>query len=146
MRTIYTEVMKRLKTEVPALSGIELDFGQLKMIEKEEVLPITLPYALVDISIPECYDITDKTQDCNGIVGVTLIFEPFNIGEISSNVSDSDRDLALTPFDIISDVYKALQGFQSEEFDTLSRTSQGKVKNEKLFIYRINFTCEFEDN
>ncbi|NDV97110.1 hypothetical protein D0T84_19710 [Dysgonomonas sp. 521] len=145
MRTIYTEVMKRLQTEVPALSGIELDSGQLKLIEKEETLPVTLPYALIDISIPECSDITDKTQSCNGIVGVTLVFESFDMGKTSSNRPDADRDLALTPFDVISDVYKALQGYESVRFNTLSRISQGKVENEFFFVYKINFACEFED-
>jgi hypothetical protein len=119
MKTIYTEIMKHLQAEVPALNGIELDFGQLKLIEKEDTLLITPPYALIDTSIFECYNITDKTQDCNGTVGVTLIFEPINIGETSSNASDTDRDIALTPYNIISDVYKALQGFESEFFNNL---------------------------
>ncbi|WP_029902734.1 hypothetical protein [Prevotella sp. 10(H)] len=145
MKTVYTDVMKRLQSEVPALNGIELNVGQLKRIEKGEALPITYPCALVGISIPECADITEKIQECKAVISATLVFDPFVIGETSSNAPETNRENALIPYDIISDVYKTLQGFETKNFNALSRIAQGVEEHEKLFVYKIDFNCEFED-
>lgn len=145
MKTVYTDVMKRLQSEVSALNWIELNVGQLKLIEKGEVLPITYPCALIGFSIPECSDITEKIQECKAIVSVTLVFDQFVIGETSSSAPEPNRENALMPYDIISDVYKALQGFETNNFNTLSRISQGEEEHEMLFVYKIDFNCEFED-
>jgi hypothetical protein len=145
MRTIYTEVMKRLQSEVPALNGIELDFGQLELAEREETLAIAYPYAFIDIFLPECSDISEKTQTCTCTVSVAVAFEPFGIGATSSNAAEEDRNVALSPYDIISDIYKALQGYETKEFNALSRISQGKENYEKLFVYRLDFNCCFDD-
>lgn len=145
MKTIYNAVMHQLQTDVPSLNWIELNVGQLKQIKEGNTLPLTYPCALVGITMPECSDITDKIQDCNGIVTITLVFEPITIGSTSSNVSEGDRNDALVSYEIISDVYKALQGFETNNFNSLSRISQGEVEHDKLFVYKIDFKCDFED-
>ncbi|GAB6010242.1 hypothetical protein [Dysgonomonas reticulitermitis] len=145
MKTVYTDVMKRLQSEVPALNWIELNIGQLKLIENGEILPITYPCALVGISIPECSDITEKIQECKAVVTITLAFTPFIVGDTSSNATDSDRQNALIPYDVIASVYKALQGYETNNFNVLSRISQGEDTHENLFVYNIDFSCEFED-
>ena len=50
-----------------------------------------------------------------------------------------------TPYDVISDVYAALQGYETEHFCPLSRINQEKENRSDLFIYKMVFKCEFED-
>ncbi len=146
MKTVYTDVMNQLQAEVPALSWIELNVGQLKLIEEGETLPITYPCALIGVSITECSDITEKIQDCKAIVSVTLAFDPFAIGATSSHAPAPDRENALAPYNVIADVYKALQGFETSNFNALSRLSQGEEEEyRELFVYKMNFSCDFED-
>lgn len=145
MKTIYSAVMHRLKTSVPSLTEIELNVGQLKRELESSTTRLSYPYALVGISIPQCSDITDKIQDCKGVVSITLVFEPIAVGSTSSIVSDEEINDALVPYEIISDVYRALQSFETDKFNGLSRISQGVEEHDKLFVYKIDFACEFED-
>jgi len=145
MKTVYTAVMTRLQSQVPALSWIELNIGQLKTIEQGTALPITFPCALIGIDIPECSDITDTIQDCKSVVSVTLAFDPIAIGTTSSNAIETEREQALAPYNIISDVYKALQGFETDNFNALSRISQLEMEHKNLFVYKLDFGCDFED-
>ena len=137
--------MNRLASEIPALRWIELNIGQLKLIEKGESLPITYPCALIGISMPECIDITERTQDCRLAVEITLLFDPIEVGQTAANASEEDRNNALRPYDIISDVYKALQGFGTDQFNALSRISEGREYSEILYVYKINFLSDFVD-
>jgi hypothetical protein len=64
----------------------------------------------------------------------------------AANVNDEARQTALNPYDIVADVYKALQGFETDEFYALSRTRQYKEnRSDGLFVYRIDFKTEFYD-
>lgn len=137
--------MNRLASEIPALSWIELNISQLKLIEKGELLPITYPCALIGISMPECIDITERTQDCRLAVEITLLFDPIEVGQTAANASEEDRNNALRPYDIISDVYKTLQGFGTDQFNALSRISEGREYSEILYVYKINFLSDFVD-
>lgn len=145
MKTVYNAVMNRLQLEVQTLNWIELDTGQLKAIESGLELPIIYPCALIGIKIPESLDITDKIQNCKAIVSVNLIFDPIPFGKTATNANEHDREKALQPYKVIAEVYKALQGFETINFNSLSRISQGEEFHEKLFVYKIEFNCEFED-
>lgn len=145
MKTVYMSIMNRLASEIPALSWIELNISQLKLIEKGELLPITYPCALIGISMPECIDITERTQDCRLAVEITLLFDPIEVGQTAANASEEDRNNALRPYDIISDVYKTLQGFGTDQFNALSRISEGREYSEILYVYKINFLSDFVD-
>lgn len=145
MKTVYKAVMNRLQAEVQVLKWIELDTGQLKLIGNGTELPIIYPCALIGIRIAESMDITDKIQNCKAIVSVDIIFDPIPFGKTSANADDNDREQALQPYEVIAEVYKALQGFETINFNSLSRNSQGEEFHDKLFVYKLEFNCEFED-
>jgi hypothetical protein len=143
MKTIYNAVLARLKEKVPALKWIDMDKGQLKKMGKEERPSVAYPCALVSIDLPNCKDITDTIQDCKAVVTVRLAFYPMD--RTSADAPEDVREEALEPYDVIADVYAALQGFETDDFDTLSRSSQRTESHDKLFIYQQVFTCRFED-
>lgn len=95
--------------------------------------------------MPECIDITERTQDCRLAVEITLLFDPIEVGQTAANASEEDRNNALRPYDIISDVYKTLQGFGTDQFNALSRISEGREYSEILYVYKINFLSDFVD-
>ncbi|MFV0484349.1 MAG: hypothetical protein ACK5MG_09700, partial [Bacteroidales bacterium] len=54
---------------------------------------------------------------------------------------------SLQVYDTIADVYAKLQGFQTEHFNALARTSQAPGSSKgKTFVYVMNFETEFEDS
>lgn len=148
MKTVYSAVMARLKSEVKALKWIDLDTGQLERapVLKPELdrAPLAFPCALVGINIPRSEDVTDTDQDCEARIVVRLAFNQEM--RTSSAAPPPVAPVALKPYDIIADTYAALQGFGTDNFDPLSRVSQAKENSRNgLFIYRIEFKTEFED-
>lgn len=143
MKQIYSAVMARLKEKVPALKWIDWDTAQLET--QEERPAVRFPCALISIGITSARDIVDTSQYCEASVGVRLAFDAME--RTNSEVAQDIREKALQPYDVVSDVYAALQGFETENFHSLSRVSQAKEKSLKgLFIYRITFKTDFEDN
>ena len=56
------------------------------------------------------------------------------------------RNLSLEVYDTIADVYKALQGYSTANFDSLQRTKQGDVtRRDGLFEYDQEYATSVED-
>ncbi|WP_157363814.1 hypothetical protein [Alkaliflexus imshenetskii] len=141
MKRIYIPIKNRLKAEISQLRWIDMDTDQMNSASRPA---IALPAALINIDIGDCQSLADEIQLCRGTVSVTLVFD--NPGPTSANTPEHVIDLSLTPYDIIGDVHKALQGFDTEEFEALSRIKQGKVRNRHgLFQYEITYRTVFED-
>ena len=145
MKTIYEEISKQLQQQVPELKWIDLDKGQLKIIGKDDKPPLIYPCALISITLPRCKDLTDYTQDCEGVITVRLAFDPILHMRTSTGAPEDARENSLGPYDIIAGTYKALQGFGTKYFDPLSRTSQSEESHAKLFVYKQLFGTKFED-
>jgi len=141
MKTIYTAIISRLKEKVTGIKWIDLDTGQLDTVERP---PVMLPCALISIAITQAKSITDTLQDCTATVTVTLAFD--TLERTSANAPETTRNASLAAYDTIADVYAALQGWGTVNFDSLSRTRQQKENNRhNLFKYRIDFSVQFED-
>lgn len=141
MKTIYTAIIARLQAEVPALKWIDMNMGQLDTNERPAVM---LPCAMISIKIPSAKSITDTLQDCKGQITILLGFD--NLDRTSANAPEAVRNAGLAVYDVIADVYAALQGWGTEHFDSLSRTSQGDGTSKNgVFRYPINFEVQFED-
>jgi len=141
MKTIYKDILSQLQTAVPAIRWIDFDTGQLESSERP---PVAFPCALISISVTSAKDITDHTQDCTGRVRARLAFDQQMRTE--SVATPGIREVALSPYDVISDVYAALQGWTSGNFSPLSRVRQDREPSKHgLFIYLIEFSIEFED-
>lgn len=141
MKTIYTAVINRLIDQVPALKWIDMDIGQL---DSQERPAIALPCCLITISIPNPKAISDTFQECDARIGLKLIFD---IPERTNSVAtEANRLAGLANYDIIAATYAALQGYETENFDSLNRTSQGPGAVKRgLWIYPMDFTARFED-
>lgn len=141
MKTIYNDIIAQLSAEVPALKWIDMNIGQLDASQRPSV---ALPCALIGIRIPKAKSLTDTLQDCEGQLVVTLAFDVPE--RTSANAPEARRDAGLAVYDVIADVYKALQGFGTDHFDALSRVNQGEgsIKN-GVFRAQITFSTQFED-
>lgn len=142
MKEIYTAVMDRLKSRVPAIKWIDWDTAQLE--SQSERPPVRFPVALISIAISRAKDITETIQDCEVQLTVRLAFDPME--RTNSEATKEVREKVMQPYDVISDVYAALQGFETQSFHGLSRMSQAKENSRNgLFIYRLTFKTDFED-
>lgn len=143
MKTIYNAILLQLKTTVPEIKWIDYDRWQLDNQNQRPAL--AFPCALIGIKFTDCKDVTDTTQSCKATITVRLAFDTMNTNT-NAAVTNEQRATALEPLDIIADVYKNLQAFETNNFNALSRKSQGDEKrSDGLFVYQIVFSCEFND-
>lgn len=147
MRTIYQDIATRLHEAVPALRYIDLDTGQLEVQYGEtQRPPVAYPCALVGINITSATDLYEGVQDCTATVIVRVAQDsPFRSAETAAHANNERRDIALAPYDLVAEVYKALQGWSTDRFMPLSRFAQAREANSKVFCSRIEFRTEFED-
>ncbi|HHU96845.1 MAG: hypothetical protein QM237_10845 [Bacteroidota bacterium] len=141
MKTIYNAITARLKEKVPAIRWIDFDKGQLDSMDRPAV---AFPCALLTISVSNARNITDHVQECTGRVRVRLAFDR----QMKTDAATPPEHLekALEPYDVIADVYAALQGFGTANFDPLVRARQDAEKrSDGLFVYFIEFSVIFED-
>ncbi|MDR3057749.1 MAG: hypothetical protein LBU84_06370 [Prevotella sp.] len=147
MKTVYNAILGQLNNliEKKSLRWVDMEKGQLKQTGDKERPPLAYPCALIGIALPRCKDVSDKSQDCTATITVRLVFDPMLSERTSAGAPDDVRNKALDPYDVIADVYKALQGFSTDHFDCLSRTSQGEETHASLFVYKQTYNCQFED-
>lgn len=144
MKTIYKAVSARIKSSVPEIAMVDYEKGQMN-VKPGERPALKFPCALVRIEIPTANDTTDTTQDCKARVTVRLIFEVLR-SQTSTMHSDEKMEQSLEPYDVIADVYAALQGFETNDFNALSRKSSADEKrSDAYFAYQHIFETTFED-
>jgi len=140
MKTVYSEIIARLVEKVPALKWIEMDMGQLSQAQPS----VKFPCGLIGIKLVKCRSITDTLQDCEARISIRLAFDTQL--RTSAATPEESRNASLAVYDTIADVYAALQGWGTQYFNTLDRTSQGDEPTKNgLFIYKLEFSTTFED-
>jgi hypothetical protein len=143
MTPLYKAVMERLKTEVPSIRWIDLDEGQIDM--QKERPGIAFPGVLIGISLPKCEDQYGDVQLCRAEMIVRVVQNP-PAGRTNSEAPEEVRETTMKRYELIDSVYRALQGFGTQEFSRLSRIRQAKEdRRDGLFVYRISFYTEFLD-
>ena len=137
MKTILSAVIKRLRTDCPFLKTIEADLGQLDVRYGETSRPpVAYPCVVVSMAVTGRVDVTPKLQECDAVITVTYATD--RVGFVG--------DKTLLTYDEASEVYAALQGFGTREFEPLSRKS-GSADGSKpgLFRYRWTFATSYVD-
>lgn len=147
MKTIYKAVLEQLKPLLDdgRLRWVDWDKGQLKKKDEAGRYAVAYPCALVRIGVTSTTDITDTIQACKSAVTVTLAFDTLGQARTTANAPADVREKGLEPYDVIADVYARLQGLETDNFNPMSRRSQEELTHNDLFVYRIVFDCEFED-
>ena len=144
MKILYKTISAQLALAVPALAWIDYDRGQMNVSQGERPA-LKFPCALLRFEVPSAKDVTDTLQDAEARITVRLLFETFK-AQTAVAFGDSKMDEALEPYDLIADVYKALQGFETKDFNALSRRSSSDEKRtDGYFAYQHIFNCTFED-
>ena len=114
MKTLYLKLIELL-TEIPELKYIDLNFGQLQ----EEKPPLIYPAVLINIDASTTDDVQDVFQIMTGNFELTLCVKMLNESNAASPVEV--REKALEYFEISEKIYKKLQGFQDNYFESFSR-------------------------
>lgn len=144
MNTIYEAIIERLESEVPELAYIGVDDGTLDMQGK--VPPMDMPCAMIGLSLPSCEDISEREQNCQLVVAIRIAWNSW-ADEMTSRTPKEWREKSLRQMALPDKVYRALQGWGTEEFDDLSRTRMmPERRGDGISVIRVEFMTGYRDD
>lgn len=140
---MYLEIMARIKDQVPDISYINLDLGQLENYEDRPA--VSFPCVLLDFDNFTFSDMLNNSQIAEGTVRVRLAFAPFsNTSSLTPQIAQAK---GLNYLEIERNLYKALHGWDGTDFGALMRESVETEKREDpLRVRSMNFSTTFQDN
>lgn len=141
MKFLFKAILARLKEEIPELKYIDMDKGQLDFFERP---PVLFPCALISIQLPRTQDLGAKKQKCDAMITIRMGVD-FS-GNTNSLTPAAELEKSMAYYDLTQKIYNTLQGWHTQEFNTLSRTSLREEKRPDMIkVVNIPFSTSFVD-
>lgn len=133
MKELYLKLCELLKG-IPAIRYVDLNCGQLQ----EEKPPISYPAVLINIG-GKGDDINSTFQQYDGDFELTIVCKMFS--ETNSNAPEQVVQTGLQYVDLCDDIWKKLQGYSDNNFESFTRKSfrdQNIRKGLKTSLHNYN--------
>jgi len=140
---LFLLLQQRVQDNVPAITYIDQDFGQLNPHITE--LPVTFPCLMIDLDYFTFKDLSENVQTAMGTIVFKLGFSTYSSSEHAA--PEETREAALQFYDIEWALHKALQGWDAGDYyGHLNRVSAATIKrSDSVRVREIRYTVAFED-
>lgn len=145
MEELYIKLLERIQEEMPELSYIDEDCGQLEALneENEDYYPVTFPCVLVGGEEADWEDVGMGAQTGHVQLAVRLAVDCYHDTHVGSGTTDRIRERMA----MANRLYRALQGYSlCPNMDGMARvksrnyTLPGGVK-----VYEYVFSFDYHD-
>jgi hypothetical protein len=140
MEKLLQDLINLFGREMPELSTIDEDYGQLEMINQEnrDTYPLTYPAMLIDAPDTQWSNIAGLSQKGTATVRARLIIDCYDDTHFGSGTTDRIAGRAA----MRKKVHKLLQGYRVDEESTLIRTgSRFYTWDHGIKVYEQTYTC-----
>lgn len=140
MEKLLQDLINLFGAEMPELSTINEDYGQLEMIDQEgrDTYPLTYPAVLIDAPDTQWSNIAGLSQKGDATIRARLIIDCYDDTHYGSTTTDRIEERAA----LRRKVHKLLQGYRVDEESTLIRTSSRFYTwNHGIKVYEQTYTC-----
>lgn len=119
MELLLYHLIDHIKENMPALSLVDEDYGQLEAIDKEDVdtYPVTFPCVFIDIPETEWSNLSGKSQKGKAKVNVRLVIDCYDDTHYGSGTEEKTLERA----EMVKELHKILQGYRPDEDGELVR-------------------------
>ena len=108
MEEVFIGIMERIAREMPELSAVDEDYGQLEMGVDEDHYPVTFPCVLIGNVDSDWHDLGYGAQNSSSLITVRLAVDCYHdTGHASGTYGDA-RDRML----LANKLYRTLQCFE----------------------------------
>lgn len=111
MEEIFIAIMEQIAREMPELSLIDEDYGQLEMGADEDHYPVTFPCVLIGNTDSNWHDLGGGAQNSESFITVRLAIDCYDDTSYASGTYEKARQRHETA----NKLYKALQCFECTE-------------------------------
>jgi hypothetical protein len=144
MEEVFINIMEQIAREMPELSLIDEDYGQLEMGANEDHYPVTFPCVLIGNVDSDWHDLGYGAQNSDSRITVRLAIDCYDDTHYSSGTYDKAKERQ----QMANKLYKTLQCFEcSENTSPLVReksrdyTLPGYIK---VYDFTFSFTLHDE--
>ena len=140
MEKLLQDLIKLFGEQMPELSTIDEDYGQLEMINQEgrDTYPLTYPAMLIDAPDTQWSNIAGLSQKGDATIRARLIIDCYDDTHYGSTTTDLIAERAA----LRAKVHKLLQGYRVDEESTLIRTSSRFYTwDHGIKVYEQTYTC-----
>lgn len=138
------EIFLALRTVLKGIEGmrwVDLEKGQMNSSRPT----VAFPAALITVTVPRKENLLKKLQACDGAITVRLCFD--FTGKTNSAMEEEDVLKSLAYFDTVEAVNKALQGFETEHFNTLKGINTlDEQRPDGYKVVQLNYTTSFRED
>lgn len=142
--TLYLNLSDHLKTQVPELKLIDMDFGQLEIFEYKP--NVAFPCALIDFPNADYSNLAELAQQGDIILQIKLGFAPFS--QTSQAAPTSVKEKGLEFFSIEQKIFEKLHGWHNDVCQPLIRLNASTDKRFEeigLRVRVLTFSTQYED-
>lgn len=111
MEEIFIAIMEQIAREMPELSLIDEDYGQLEMGAEEDHYPVTFPCVLIGNTDSNWHDLGYGAQNSESLITVRLAIDCYDDTSYASGTYDKTRERQ----QMANKLYKALQCLECSE-------------------------------
>jgi hypothetical protein len=141
---LLVAIGSHLQLKVPQIKWIDQDFGQLENYKDGMRPAVNFPCVLIDFTGWDFEDLGRRCQLGQGQIIARVAYAPYNSS--SSNTPTSQKEKALTAYEIEQKVFVALHGWVFEPFSALIRKSANTEKREDpIRVRELVFQSSLKD-
>lgn len=142
---ILLDLQARISTAVPEIQFIDQDLGQMSQAGDNGRPPLAYPAVLIDFPTADYSELASSIQLGTVTITMQLIFD--NYSQTWHKAPLRDRSKGLDYLNIEQRLFNSLNGWSSDYFTPLIRTSVRSQNNNDLGlrVRQFTFTTSYED-
>ena len=140
MEKLLVNLIEHISKNMPQISLIDEDYGQLEALDNEakDMYPLTYPAVLIDINSCQWKNLSEFTQEGIANIRIRLIIDCYDDTHYHSNTTDRIYHRE----EIRKALHRAIQGFRPLNDGSMIRTeSQFFTFNHGIKVYESSYTC-----
>ncbi|MBO7052216.1 MAG: hypothetical protein J6W24_06080 [Prevotella sp.] len=144
MESLLYNLVTYIKEQMPSLTMVDEDYGQLEALDNENVdmYPLTYPAVLIDAPQADWSNLAGKSQKGTATVNVKLIIDCYKDTHYESGSTDGIMERA----EMVEQLHKALQRYRPADDGELIRTkSRFYTWNHGIKVYQAEYTVAVTD-
>lgn len=143
MEQVFNAIAERLQENLPELSFIDEDYGQLEALDNDrDMYPLTFPAVLINMPSTEWQCIQGNSQKGVMTVQVRLCLDCYDDTHITSEPSAKIEER----MQMVHSLHTLLQGFRPSDDGELIRTSSRfYTANHGIKVYETTYTLSVTD-
>lgn len=144
MELLLYHLINHIKEEMPELSLVDEDYGQLEAIDKEnmDTYPVTFPCVLIDTPETDWENLASKSQNGKARIGVRLIIDCYD----DTHYGSETMEAILKRSEMRNRLHRALQCFRpTKDGELIREKSKFYTWSHGIKVYEMLYTVAVKD-